>query len=77
MRGKRLHLVQKPLELMKFLIKASSTEKDVILDIFIGSGTTARAAKDLHRNFIGIEINPDYCEIAEDRLRQYVLKKED
>ena len=45
----------------------------VILDPFIGSGTTAVAVKKLKRNFIGIEINPDYCKIARERLRQEIL----
>ena len=46
---------------------------DLILDPFLGSGTTAVAAKQLGRKFIGIEINMDYCRIAEDRLRQEEL----
>jgi len=54
-------------------IKSWSNEREIVLDPFIGSGTTARAAKDLHRNFIGIEISQDYCKIAENRLRQGVL----
>lgn len=59
-------------ELFPFIRKYTD-ESDVILDPFIGSGTTARAAKDMHRNFIGIEISPDYCKIAEERLAQGVL----
>ena len=43
-------------------------ENDLILDPFIGSGTTAVACKQLDRNFIGIEINPDYVDIANKRL---------
>ena len=45
----------------------------IVLDPFIGSGTTAVACKQLKRNFIGIEISPDYCRIAEERLRQDIL----
>lgn len=45
----------------------------IVLDPFLGSGTTAVAAKQLGRHYIGIEINPDYCKIAEDRLRQREL----
>lgn len=45
-----------------------STEAQVILDPFMGSGTTALAAKRLGRNFIGIEISPEYCQMAEDRI---------
>ena len=51
-------------------IKASSNEGQIILDPFIGSGTTAVVAKMLGRNYIGIEINPDYCKIAEQRLAE-------
>ena len=46
---------------------------ETILFPFLGSGVDTRAAKDLKRNFIGIEINPDYCKIAEERLAQGVL----
>jgi len=45
----------------------------IVLDPFLGSGTTAVASKVLARNFVGIEINPDYCKIAEERLAQGVL----
>jgi len=62
-----------PYQLASDHIKSWSQERDIVLDPLIGSGTTARAAKDLKRNFIGIEINPDYCKIAEERLAQGVL----
>ena len=67
------HPTQKPVELMKYLIETYSKESDTILDPFLGSGTTAVAAKQLGRNYIGIEISEEYCKIAEDRLRQEVL----
>ena len=50
-----------------------SNEGDLVLDPFSGSGTTAKMAKLMGRQFIGIEINPEYCEIAAERLRQGVL----
>jgi len=50
-----------------------SNEGDIVLDPFSGSGTTAKMAKLMGRQFIGIEVNPEYCEIAEERLRQGVL----
>ena len=50
-----------------------SNPGDVVLDPFAGSGTTLKAAKELNRQFVGIEINPDYCTICEARLAQDVL----
>ena len=70
----RQHRTQKPLELIKEFVIDSTKERDLVLDPFLGSGTTAVAAKQLNRNFIGIEINPDYCDIARERLRQDTLK---
>ena len=71
--GNLCHPTQKPENLFKFLISKSSKENDLILDPFLGSGTTAVAAKQLGRRFIGIEISPEYCKIAEQRLQQEVL----
>jgi len=67
------HSSQKPIKLIKNLILENSKEGDIILDPFLGSGTTAVAAKQLNRKYIGIEISPKYCEIARQRLRQEVL----
>lgn len=67
------HPTEKPLQLCQYLIQKSSNIGDIVFDPFAGSGTTTRAAMDLHRSFIGIEISPEYCKIAEDRLRQQVL----
>jgi len=66
------HPTQKPIELMKWCIEISKT-KGIILDPYCGSGTTLRAAKDLGRKAIGIEIEEKYCEIAVRRLAQEVL----
>jgi len=68
----RLHPTQKPLSIMKWCIEKSKSE-GIILDPFMGSGTTLRAAKDLGRKAIGIEIEEKYCEIAAKRLAQEVL----
>jgi DNA modification methylase len=69
----RVHPAQFPEALARDHIASWSNPGDLVLDPFCGSGTTARAALDLGRNFIGIEINPDYCEIAETRLLQSAL----
>ena len=66
------HPHQKPLSLIKKLIKIHSNEDDIVLDPFLGSGTTAKAAQDLKRNYIGIEISEKYCKIAERRIKQYM-----
>lgn len=68
-----LHPTQKPVALFEYLIKTYTNEGDLVLDNCAGSGTTAVAAKQLKRNFIGIEISEKYCEIARQRLRQEVL----
>ena len=71
-RGYRQHPTQKPVELMQWCIGLVKVA-DVILDPFMGSGTTLVAAKNLGRRAIGIEIEERYCEIAARRLDQGVL----
>jgi site-specific DNA-methyltransferase (adenine-specific) len=63
-----LHETQKPLKLIEFLIALTTKEGTTILDPFAGSGTTLLAAKNLNRNYIGIEIDNKYAEIAKNRL---------
>jgi DNA modification methylase len=65
------HPCQNPAALMEWVIK--STDADVLIDPFMGSGSTLRAAKDTGRKAIGIEIEERYCEIAADMLRQTPL----
>lgn len=69
----KVHPTQKPLPLMKWCIEIAGDEVNTILDPFMGSGTTLRAAKDLGKKCIGIEINEAYCEAAVSRLAQGVL----
>lgn len=65
----RLHEAQKPLRLIEFLITLTTREDHIVLDPFIGSGTTAVACRNLGRRFIGFEINPDFAQLAERRLQ--------
>jgi site-specific DNA-methyltransferase (adenine-specific) len=67
------HTTPKPLWLMKRLVAASSDPGQTVLDPFMGSGTTLRAAKDLGRKAIGIELEERYCENAAERCAQEVL----
>jgi len=63
------HPTQKPLDLLKRIVLASTNENDIVLDPFCGSGTTGVACKYLkNRSFIGIEIDKNYCELAKKRL---------
>lgn len=64
----KLHPTQKPVELCEWLIKTYSNEGDTVLDNCMGSGTTGIAAMNTNRDFIGIEMNKDYFEIAKERL---------
>jgi site-specific DNA-methyltransferase (adenine-specific) len=67
----RLHPTEKPVALLEKLLIPN--EGDVILDPFMGSGATLRAAKNLGRQAIGIEVEEKYCEIAANRMRQTVM----
>jgi DNA modification methylase len=69
------HTTQKPLKLMTWCIRQAG-EPETILDPFMGSGTTLRAAKDLGRKAVGIEIEERYCEIAAKRMAQECLQFE-
>lgn len=70
----RAHPTQKPLKLMTWLIETYTQLADITCDPFMGTGTTLRAAKDLGRRAIGIEIEEKYCEVAAKRMHQEVLK---
>lgn len=68
------HPCPRPMDTMIFLVDLLSHVEAIILDPFMGSGTTLRAAKDLGRKAIGIEIEEKYCELAAKRMGQEVLK---
>jgi site-specific DNA-methyltransferase (adenine-specific) len=67
-RNGKLHPTQKPVDLCEWLIKTYSNEGDTILDNCMGSGTTGVACKNTNRNFIGIELDTNYFNIAQERL---------
>lgn len=69
----RWHPTQKPTDVMRWAIQQAPQDCAVIIDPFMGSGTTLRAAKDCGRHSIGIELSERYCEIAAKRLAQEVL----
>lgn len=72
-RQNNLHPHQKPEDLIGVMLNNSSLAEEIVYDPFSGSGSTAKVAKDLNRNYIGSEISKEYCDIAEQRLRQAVL----
>ena len=65
---KTAHTTQKPIWLMKEILQVLSNEGDTILDPFMGSGSTGVACKELNRNFIGVELDKQYFDIAESRI---------
>jgi site-specific DNA-methyltransferase (adenine-specific)/modification methylase len=70
--GRALHPTQKPEEVLKRIITASSNKGDTVLDPFLGSGTTAVIAKKLGRKWIGIEKNKKYADISEMRIKNTI-----
>lgn len=72
----RLHSSEKPVELMKYLIKTYTNEGDVVLDNAMGSGTTGVACVNTNRNFIGIELDDKYFEIAKARINEATTAKQ-
>ena len=66
--GKNLHDTEKPVELMKILVENSSQENEIVLDPFLGVGATGIACRELNRNFLGIELDEHYFEIAKNRI---------
>ena len=64
----QLHPTQKPVELLEYLIKTYTNENELVLDNCMGSGSTGVACKNLNRNFIGIELDENYFNIAKERI---------
>ena len=75
--GRRQNLVhptQKPVELMKYLVKTYTNENETVLDFTMGSGSTGVACVEADRNFIGIELDKDYFNIASKRIKEVEIK---
>jgi len=70
---KPLHNTQKPIPLMEYLIKTYTNQDELVLDFTMGSGTTGVACKQLNRKFIGIELDKDYFDIAQNRINESIL----
>ncbi len=69
---KRYHPTQKPLPVFEKIISNYTKEGDVVIDPFLGSGTTAVICEKLRRKWLGIEINKDYCDISNKRLEKWI-----
>ena len=74
--GNKKHPTEKPVELMEILIDNSTNKGDLVLDPFMGAGSTGIACKNLNRDFIGIEIDEKYFKIAEERITGTEFKQE-
>lgn len=74
-RDRGLHPTQKPAEMLEFLVKTYTNENMLVLDPTMGSGTTGVACKNLGRDFIGIEMDSSYYDIAKKRINDIVVRK--
>lgn len=72
----KTHPTEKPVELMRFYIENSSNENDIVLDPFMGSGSTGVACVNTNRNFIGIELDEQYFKTAKSRIEFAISEKE-
>ena len=68
--GNNIHDTEKPVKLMEILIENSSKENDIVLDPFMGSGSTGVACVNTNRNFIGVELDENYFNIAKERINK-------
>ena len=73
----KIHGAQKPVELIEHLVNGFSNENDLVVDLFVGSGSTAVACKNLNRNFIGFELNQIIADASLERLSSLSLKGEE
>ena len=70
--NKRYHPTEKPLNILRYLIKTYTNEGDLVLDNCMGSGSTGVAAKELRRSFIGYEMNGHYFDVAKERIKNAI-----
>lgn len=70
----KVHGAQKPVGLIEYLIKGFTKPQEIVLDMFLGSGTTGVACINTHRHFVGIELNEKYFKIAESRIKRANLE---
>jgi site-specific DNA-methyltransferase (adenine-specific) len=70
--NKRYHPTEKPLNILRYLIKTYTNEGDLVLDNCMGSGSTGVVAKQLRRNFIGYEMNGHYFDVAKERIEKTI-----
>ncbi len=75
-KDKKVHPFQKPIKLLNRIVEIGSFKGDTVLDPMMGSGTTGKACKGLGRNFIGIEKDPKYFKIAQERIAQATRQQE-
>jgi site-specific DNA-methyltransferase (adenine-specific) len=75
MEEKNYHPTVKPISLMSYLVTLGSREGDLVLDPFVGSGTTCIAAKLLSRKYIGMEMDDEYVVIAQERIKAHKPEK--
>lgn len=74
--GNKVHPTEKPVELMEFYVENSSDVGDVVLDMFMGSGSTGVACVNTNRDFVGVELDDNYFNIAEKRIQDALDNKE-
>lgn len=74
--GGNIHDSEKPVRLMEILITQSSNREDIVLDPFMGSGTTALACINQKRKYIGWEIDPKYHKLCERRINNHIVQTE-
>ncbi len=73
--GKSYHPTQKPTEILEYLVRLYTKPGELVVDMFMGSGSTAVAALGEHRRFAGSELSPEYFEICKTRLREEVMNR--